>query len=212
MTDTTVATLARIQVEQVPWQQHNFPARTEWQCLLGVAEEYFEAQEALGDIATYLDGIADHSIFLIDLCTALGISAPVALQIGRDIADFSGRPWPRYVGKLIHHFLKLAQGIRGDAPYHHVAMKNAIGCLFATLEHDCGLLGYSYTEVVAKTWDEEVKPRDWVAYPETGRPSAEPYEPPKLIGLCGPHPELDAVCILPKGHEGDHAWTMRGAS
>lgn len=200
----TAETLARIQAEQIPWQQHNFPERTEWQCLLGAEEEFHEAQDALGDRNEYLDAVADHSIFLIDLCTALGFQADVALRIGWDVADFEGRPWSRHLGKLTHHYLKLVQRIRGNADYHRSSMLNRIGCLFATLERDVELLGESYAATLAKTWD-AVRARDWVRYPETGTPPANECEP---VPICGTYRNGN-LCVLPLGHEGDHAWMLR---
>jgi hypothetical protein len=220
----TEAALARIQAELVPWQQHNFPERPAWRCLVGAHEEFFEAKEARGNVEAYLDGVADHSIFLVDLCSALSISAPVAFKIGWDIADWRDDPWPRHLGKLTHHFLKLAQGIRGDPQYHRTAILTRIGCLFATLHREVEMLGEPYAETITKVWD-EVKLRDWIAYPDTGRPPAPPADPNMAFAeaaqrpetrrgppCCGWHEHVRAVCILPRGHDGDHAWSFGHAA
>lgn len=77
-------TLARLQREQVPWVQHNFPGRPAWMPLLGAQEELGELAHAhlkhaqgirTGEDhkAAKADALADIVIYLADYATAEGI-------------------------------------------------------------------------------------------------------------------------------------------
>lgn len=78
-------TLKRLQEEQIPWQQHNFPGRDAYFPLLGAVEELGELAHAhlkmlqgiRGTVielhAKKVDAVADIIIFLSDYCTANGI-------------------------------------------------------------------------------------------------------------------------------------------
>lgn len=73
------------------------------------------------------------------------------------------------LGELSHAFLKQAQGIRTDENLRDKE-QDAIGDLVIYLCGYCDRRGLSLFECVNRAWL-EVKDRDWVKYPETGRPA-----------------------------------------
>ena len=161
--------LDAIQEEQKAWVSHNFPLRRQYEAVLGVCEEYFEAQETMGDTEAWLDAVADCTMYLTDFCTMQGVRSSDALLIGRMLDCESGRPWARHAGRLTKHFLKLTQGIRGTPEFHRAALLNAAGGIFATLERDLERMHVNYAALVRRVWL-EVQKRDWKMYPFTGLP------------------------------------------
>jgi hypothetical protein len=73
------------------------------------------------------------------------------------------------LGELSHAHLKMRQGIRGDSERHIVAAKDAVGDIVVYLADYCSRMGFSLEECTTMAW-ESVQKRDWVKYPETGRP------------------------------------------
>lgn len=73
------------------------------------------------------------------------------------------------VGELAHAQLKSEQGIRGDWLEHERAGMDAVGDLVIYLSSYCTCKGWSLATCVQTAWD-EVKDRDWVKFPDTGRP------------------------------------------
>jgi hypothetical protein len=182
--DTLGRELDAIQEEQKAWVSHNFPLRRQYEAVLGVCEEYFEAQEAQEAMGpaqrntrttrseAWLDAVADCTMYLTDFCTMQGVRSSDALLIGRMLDCESGRPWARHAGRLTKHFLKLTQGIRGTPEFHRAALLNAAGGIFATLERDLERMHVDYAALVRRVWL-EVQKRDWKMYPFTGLP--EPH-------------------------------------
>jgi len=78
------------------------------------------------------------------------------------------------MGEISHAFLKQVQGIRKNEDLQDKEM-DAIGDLVIYLCGYCDRRGYSLFECIARAWN-EVKDRDWIKWPETGRPP-EPTEP-----------------------------------
>jgi len=72
------------------------------------------------------------------------------------------------MGELSHAFLKKFQGIRTDENLDHLE-KDAIGDLVIYLCGYCSRRGISLAECIDMAWW-EVKDRDWIKYPGTGRP------------------------------------------
>jgi len=74
------------------------------------------------------------------------------------------------MGELAHAFLKREQGIRGTDEEHAAAIKDAVGDVLVYLMGFCDTQGLQILDCVNDAWD-EVKDRDWVKYPGSGRPS-----------------------------------------
>lgn len=72
------------------------------------------------------------------------------------------------VGELSHAVLKREQGIRLPRGYNEAA-RDAIGDIVIFILGFCTSHNWDLEDIVQETWD-EVKQRDWVKYPKTGRP------------------------------------------
>lgn len=74
------------------------------------------------------------------------------------------------LGELAHARLKHEQAIRGyDIEKSRHEIEDAIGDIQVFLAGFCNTNGYDLDDIVERVWS-EVRTRDWVAYPETGRP------------------------------------------
>jgi len=73
------------------------------------------------------------------------------------------------LGELYHSFLKLSQGIRGSNSEHHEWIKDAVGDLLIYTADFCERFGVDLEECVCLAW-KDIKDRDWVKYPQTGKP------------------------------------------
>jgi NTP pyrophosphatase (non-canonical NTP hydrolase) len=73
------------------------------------------------------------------------------------------------LGELAHAHLKQAQGIRCNED-HGANGRDAVGDIVIFLADYCTQRGWSLEECITETWA-EVSSRDWVRYPDTGRPS-----------------------------------------
>lgn len=71
------------------------------------------------------------------------------------------------LGELAHAFLKEKQGIRGSNSELEAQMADAVADCVIYLAGVATHLGLDYGKLVQETWD-QVKQRDWVAYPENG--------------------------------------------
>jgi NTP pyrophosphatase (non-canonical NTP hydrolase) len=86
------------------------------------------------------------------------------------------------MGELAHANLKLKQNIRTDEDHAEKEM-DAIGDFIIYLCGYCTRRELSLAECITRAWN-EVKDRDWIAYPGTGRPPKDalggipPGEPP----------------------------------
>ena len=76
--------ISKVQLEQIPWVQHNFGNRPAWMCILGLIEELGELSHSSLKRAQGIrtsenhddkikDAVADIVIFLCDFCTSEGI-------------------------------------------------------------------------------------------------------------------------------------------
>ena len=73
------------------------------------------------------------------------------------------------IGELFHSCLKRHQKIRGSYELHTLKMKDALADIFIYM---CGLAnieGFDLEDIIVKTWDEDVKIRDWNKNPDTGK-------------------------------------------
>ena len=71
------------------------------------------------------------------------------------------------LGELAHAHLKEEQGIR-ESDYEADA-KDAIGDTIIYLANYCNARGFNLQSIISDTWN-QVRQRDWVKYPKTGRP------------------------------------------
>ena len=71
------------------------------------------------------------------------------------------------VGEMVHHYLKMKQGIRGDQEYHQREILDGMADLIIFGASVPSFLGADYGDVVSFTWN-KVKHRDWVADPQAG--------------------------------------------
>lgn len=74
------------------------------------------------------------------------------------------------LGELAHAHLKSRQGIRGDKAHHRAKAKDAVADLMIFIASYCNRMEIDLETVVTMVWA-EVKSRDWVKYPLTGRPA-----------------------------------------
>jgi len=76
------------------------------------------------------------------------------------------------VGELYHTRLKTLQGIRGAADGSDVDLEemDALGDLLVYMLHYCATRNLSLASCFLMAWD-EVKDRDWIKYPKTGKPA-----------------------------------------
>lgn len=79
------------------------------------------------------------------------------------------------IGELCHAHLKDEQGIRGTKEEHKKAKEDAIGDVIIYLAHYCALNNTTLYQCIISAWN-EVKDRDWIKYPTTGK-STEPQRP-----------------------------------
>jgi NTP pyrophosphatase (non-canonical NTP hydrolase) len=81
------------------------------------------------------------------------------------------------IGEVMHAHLKSEQGIRESARRQEGStqldeIKDGLGDVLIFMLDYCNHLGISLSAALRATWD-EVKVRDWIKYPETGRPPKE---------------------------------------
>lgn len=152
--------LDRVQQERAVWAFTMFGEQPGWTVVIGACEEYFEGVDAMGpDADKYVDAVCDHAIFLLGVCTAEGITASSTLEVGATF-DPTGRPWPHYLGRVCHHYLKRHVKIRGDDEAHRVALVAAIGAVFVILDRELERLGRRFCLELGRTWM-QVRARDW---------------------------------------------------
>ena len=99
-------TFKKLQDEQKPWVEYNFPGREWWQPIFGVMEELGELCHALlkrkqgirGTEKEHLDkikdAIADATIFMADACTTLGIDYQEVMEA--TWAEVKQRDWVKF--------------------------------------------------------------------------------------------------------------------
>lgn len=73
------------------------------------------------------------------------------------------------VGELAHAYLKMEQGIRGTQEELDAKIDDAIGDLCIYLFSFCNMTDRNLLVLINKAWD-EVRQRNWILYPTTGRP------------------------------------------
>lgn len=100
------------------------------------------------------------------------------------------------VGELAHAHLKREQKIRGTEAEHQAAAADAIGDIVIYLASYCNRNGYDLAACVRRAWD-EVSERDWIKYPETGKPPTSPSQ------------SRDWACPLRNDHS-SHYWKRPG--
>jgi hypothetical protein len=158
--------------ERNEWVKHNFPVPTvpnPGESILGVMEEVGElshaylksAQNIRGDKdkheADAKDAVADITIYLLG------------------VMNIYGTPPPKHYLRIDTRDTFEAMMILGRAVGELCSSSAAIPDLYAVekvvcaCEEICKHSDWDYEELVIRTW-EEVKKRDWAAYPETGLP------------------------------------------
>lgn len=178
------------QAAVMKWTGHNFPRAQKHQPLLGIMEEIGELVEALeksrgkpGDAVVLSpeveDAVGDTMVFLAHFSGMNGFSLIQCSAKQRDRFAMMLHPQlnirnelMKAVGKLAHAYLKDEQGIRRNEK-HRDNMMEQIGCIVDLLSQLCGNEGQGLLDATAKAWN-EVKDRDWVKYPKTGRPEKHP--------------------------------------
>lgn len=77
------------------------------------------------------------------------------------------------VGELAHARLKFKQQIRGhadgDFAKYTMDIEDSLGDLFIYMLSYANAAQLDLDDIIRRTW-EEVKSRDWILYPDTGRP------------------------------------------
>jgi NTP pyrophosphatase (non-canonical NTP hydrolase) len=94
------------------------------------------------------------------------------------------------LGELSHAILKERQGIRVNENHEENAI-DAIGDIIIYIISLCNSKDWDLETIIETTWD-SVKERDWIKYPETGRPSKEYAHKNTPCEFCGiPHDEVE---------------------
>ena len=73
------------------------------------------------------------------------------------------------VGELAHAHLKMKERIRGTEAEHMAAAADAVADAIIFLAGYCSDMGFDLEQILSETWA-KVRERDFVKYPETGRP------------------------------------------
>ena len=170
--------------EVVAWSIHNFKGQDglyEVAPLMGVAEELlYELPIAEDHYDQEIDALADAIIFLADYCARAAVPQDTIESMDSFLfprKTLGGDPgyWVETantsiasgIGSVMQVALKRRQRIR-NVTGHGDLLGLAIGIgLRGSI-----LCGATFREKVIAVWD-EVKQRDWIAYPETGRPPKE---------------------------------------
>lgn len=159
--DVKKAMFDRLQAEQAPWVLKNFGDRPASQPARGIVEELGEFMEARLGTDADRDAIADVVIFMADLCTARGKKLSSIAESG-DAVAFNPSGLLTQAGRLMHHDLKLEQGIRGNEEEHVGGIMLAVSVIYSMLLDYCSLSRYpTPIEIAIEVWDREVKHRDW---------------------------------------------------
>lgn len=111
------------------------------------------------NLAEKQDAVADMFIFMMHYCTLMDIDVGEVYAIRVSSADST----PVMIGRLAHHHLKKAQGIRGSQAEHHAAIKEALAHLVQRLREEFDGAPDLFVNLVEATW-EEVRGRDWVKH------------------------------------------------
>lgn len=106
------------------------------------------------------NAIADTVIFTLDFCTAMQWDAG---ELWRNCL-MTTAPMNVLVGRLSHHYLKNAQGIRITED-HNEAMNQYVRAIFGWVQNRMGPV--ESVVLVQSTWD-RVKQRDWKLNPKKG--------------------------------------------
>lgn len=81
------------------------------------------------------------------------------------------------VGELAHAHLKFGQSIRGvDRAEYFRQATDAIGDIMIYIASYCNANNLDMAQCLEETW-EVVSERDWIEYPETGRPPVDAGQP-----------------------------------
>lgn len=188
---------ARLVLERNEWVSHNFPHKEgdlepPGQSIFGCIEELGELvhhrlkleQHIRGTDEEHIEGekdsIGDLSVYL------LGVMNVVGIPVSRPIMTIPS----------LENTIKILAKSVGDLALRGwlYDVEKTVAAMIIYCEH----MDWDYEEIVCKTW-EEVKKRDWIAYPDTGFPpeanAAEMTNPPLVdstfpgdIMQCEEHP------------------------
>lgn len=125
----------------------------ELQGIRGTAEEHqANAKDSIGDLCVYLLGVMSH----LGYVPSNGTTTVSTI----DNTD-------QCVLLLAGHVGKLAKGtVRAHSVF---AIQGSVDMIAHYARRYCELRGWDFDAIVQGTWD-AVKERDWIAYPDTGRP------------------------------------------
>jgi hypothetical protein len=176
----------RVLAEEHPlWVRYNFPdsLNKPEHAAMGIVEEWAELDQAVKrqDWPEMEDAVGDILIYKADLCGKLGldlleISAEadqkLALSIVQYELDYIARSHEAIhaLGRVSHHMLKMAQGIRGSREDHVRAVHDCLVTLFYTLLRLCESADLHLENCVAAAW-RQVRLRDWQNKSKDGKTS-----------------------------------------
>lgn len=113
--------------------------------------------------AAIVDAIGDIAIYMLDYCGKRGWQLK-AFWDGRNFRDDKQRTeWSNLVphaGKLAHHDLKSAQGIRGKQEEHDQQIMTTLCALLAHLEFVSRYINEDFLTILDTVWS-KVRKRDW---------------------------------------------------
>lgn len=182
-----VFTFGLLQKQNRVWADHNFPDRyhNTWMPLMGICEELGEIVEAYDELNSHfgqdkkdklIDGCADIMIFMSDYCNLHEIDMDQIRLFDLPLAEIGHSSLrdslTKYIGRLCHTHLKLAQGIRYSIDEAQQRKLDALRGITFVLQAICQKLDKDLMEVVAQTWA-NVKLRDWKKNPTDANKQVE---------------------------------------
>lgn len=175
-------TLQDLQESLYDWQNYNFGKSQDNELvLLGICEEAGELcraqlkfEQGIRGIteADLKDAIADISIYTLNYLSGLGEKLPTFV----DREDVEATNDPKIVRQAVFSIYRKA----GRLVEEPTSMAR-IGHLITDLIYLCAIKGWRLEQVIRDAWVNEVGPRDWKMYPETGRPPENAAPEPAVV-------------------------------
>ncbi len=185
--------LKQLQTEHKAWAERNFPGAPDTQSFFGMVEELGEMADSLTLIMYkdskgfdhFKDAIADIIIFMAHFANANNIDMS---EFNSDISENMKNGFgigsilkvilhlQSAIGQVAHAHLKKEQGIRIGEDHNgkiRQGLENIVALLKYLIEDFFEVYiegirnGVILADVVWDTW-QEVKKRDWIAYPKNG--------------------------------------------
>lgn len=184
--------LVRLVPEVGRWINHNFPTQAPHEPLLGMIEEveefnthaldhctdrsrthlfYNELEDALGDLMVFLAGYLYSNNIPVNSCLPeyvwrlINSNHELFLKYKFWLLD---KDLNRLLGRIAQTHLKLSQKIRLKRR-HRLTRRIMIAGVLCTVQRLISIYELSSLEdIIYRTWDEQVKKRDWIAFPHDG--------------------------------------------